>query len=173
MPDKPETRPHRPTYDAFIAAPMSSLGDAAYTLERGDVLAIMERLRTVHGLGSIYFAGAAISGREAFTNEVDALQEDLRALRDSCSFVLVYLSKIVTSALVEVGYALALRLPCLLLVRDKSDLPYLLNQAERNSASDLLPPLKIEIIHGPEQAAKAISAFYNEIVREVHSHGRR
>jgi hypothetical protein len=172
MSDKPRSAAPQPIYDTFIAAPMSSLDDVAYGLAREGVLAIMDKLSGAHGFGSIYFAGAKISGPKAFTGEAEALRRDLQALRDSHFFILVYPGKIVTSALVEVGYALALRLPCILLVNDRADLPYLLKQAETDRAGELLPPLRIVTFRDPEQAAGEIAAFYDEIVPERRRRGR-
>src|SRR5271166_5837456 len=131
-------------YDLFLAAPMSALDESDYATERAGVLAEVE-----HPGG--------------FTGEADALRRDLTALRHARLFVLIYPGKIVTSALVEVGYALALRLPCLLLVRDRSDLPYLLNQAEQTDAGDLLPPMRIELLGEPAQSARQIAAFRDQL----------
>jgi hypothetical protein len=158
-------------FDLFIAAPMSALAGVDYAAGRDGVLAIMASLSTGHRFGPIYFAGQAISGPEAFTGESAALRQDLEALRNSRMFVLVYPSKIVTSALVEVGYALALRLPCLLLVNDTADLPYLLNQAASGEVSDLLPPIRIGILREPDLAAAEIAAFRDDTMPERRSHG--
>ena len=73
----------------------------------------------------------------------------------------------VTSALVEAGYALALRLPCLLFVRNKADLPYLLRQAAQSGARDLLPPLRIAALGDPAQTAQEIAAFRDDICKRA------
>jgi hypothetical protein len=157
-------------YELFIAAPMSALGnDEAYAVGRRNILELMERLSTTHGLEPIYYAGAAITDSTAFTGEANALRRDLEALRGSRLFVLIYPSKIVTSALVEVGYALALRLPCLLLVSDKNDLPYLLNQVEASEPSDLLPPLRIRLFRETALAAHEIAVFRQELLQKEHT----
>lgn len=161
------------TYDLFIAAPMSALDTAGYAEGRAEVLALMDRLSAVHGFKRIYFAGAAISGPEAFTAGADALHRDVEGLRSSRLFTLLYPTKIVTSALVEVGYALALQLPCLLLVRDESDLPYLLRQAEKREAGDMLPPVKIAIYREPEHAARTIAEFRDKFLLTEHTRGQR
>ncbi len=46
----------------------------------------------------------------------------------SRTFALVYPEPIVTSALFEAGYALALKLPSRYFVRDRDDLPYLMKE---------------------------------------------
>ncbi|HME20006.1 MAG TPA: hypothetical protein VKI44_01340 [Acetobacteraceae bacterium] len=150
-------------YDLFLAAPMSALDESDYATERAGVLAVVEQLGVLPGFARVYFAGAEIGHPGGFTGEADALRRDLTALRHARLFVLIYPGKIVTSALVEVGYALALRLPCLLLVRDRSDLPYLLNQAEQTDAGDLLPPMRIELLGEPAQSARQIAAFRDQL----------
>lgn len=159
-------------YDLFIAAPMSALAPDAYADGRQEVLALMRLLSDRHGFGSIYFAGADIGEAKSFTGEGEALKRDLAALRASRFLVLIYPSKIVTSALVEVGYALALDLPCLLLVQDRRDLPYLLNQAERGEAGDMLPTIEIQTSRGPDAMSAAVAAFRDRIPRWERSHGR-
>ncbi len=156
-----------PAYDVFIAAPMSALGEAGYAQGRASVLDIITQC-SARGFGPIYFAGAEIGGTESFTDEAEALRRDLSALKNAKLFVLIYPSKLVTSALIEVGYALALKLPSLLLVRDRADLPYLLNQAEKAGAGDLLPRLKIAPLGGADESAAAIAAFRDELIGQGH-----
>jgi hypothetical protein len=171
MPSKRSTD-NRPGYDLFIAAPMSAVDEATYGEGRAGILATIQRLETAHGFGAIYFAGAEIGGSASFTDRGEALRRDFAALRNANLFALIYPAKIVTSALVEVGYALALRLPCLLLVRDKQDLPYLLNEAGDGVAGDTLPLIQIEALRGPEQNARAIAAFRDQLARGDDTHGR-
>ena len=46
----------------------------------------------------------------------------------SANFVMILPEKMVTSCLVEVGYAIALDIPCLVFVRDRGHLPYVLQE---------------------------------------------
>jgi hypothetical protein len=160
--------PSRPkSYDVFIAAPMSALDASEYADRRAEVLSVIEGLTSFHGFGSVYYAGARISQPEGFSGNAESLRRDLVALRSARLFVLLYPAKMVTSALVEVGYALALRLPCLLLVHDKADLPYLLNQAEQSGASELIPPLRISTLGDPAQTASQIAAFRDDFGKKA------
>jgi hypothetical protein len=154
-------------YEVFIAAPMSALDASEYADRRAEVLSVIDCLSRRHGFGSVYYAGASISHPEGFTGKAESLRRDLIALRGAGLFVLLYPAKMVTSALVEVGYALALRLPCLLLVHDKTDLPYLLNQAEQSAASDLIPPLRILSLGDPAQTANQIAAFRDDVGKKA------
>lgn len=156
--DQPQP-PFPQDYALFIAAPMSALQPTDYVGGREGVLAVIDELTRVHGFAGVYFAGAAISQATEFTAEDEALRRDITALRHSRLFVLLYPRKLVTSALVEVGFALALGLPCLLLVNDKADLPYLLNQAEEAGGLAGLPPLHIGGLGSPAETAARIAAF--------------
>lgn len=138
---------------------MSALDEAGYSLSREAVLSLTARLRDEYGFADIYYAGANIGGSEAFTLAPEALRNDLEALQSAQLFILLYPGKLVTSALVETGFALARQIPCLLLVRDKGDLPYLLQQADRVGTSGILPPVRIAPLRGPDQAAQEVAAF--------------
>lgn len=150
-------------YEVFLAAPMSALDPSEYGTRRDDALKLIDTLSKKYGVSPIYFAGTAITQASDFTGEPEALRSDLTALRRSRLFVLIYPRKMVTSALVEAGYALALRLPCLLFARDKTDLPYLLNQAEELGSSDLLPPLRILPLGDPTHTAHEVASFRGEL----------
>jgi hypothetical protein len=156
--DQPPPPPD-PGYALFIAAPMSALQPNEYAGGRDDVLAVIDALAHEHGVSRVYFAGAAIHQVGEFTAEDEALRRDIAALRHSRLFVLLYPQKLVTSALVEVGFALGLGLPCLLLVNDRDDLPYLLHQAEEAGNRAGLPPLQIGRLGSAAETAARIAAF--------------
>jgi hypothetical protein len=59
----------------------------------------------------------------------------LQALLESRYFVLLYPKKIVSSVLVEAGWALALGKTSIYFVDERSDLPFLLKQAEQAFSS--------------------------------------
>jgi hypothetical protein len=160
--------PQTSIYELFIAAPMSSLDPSDYADTRAEVLSVIDHL-AMYGFGGVYFAGAKISHPAVFTGAAESLRRDLTALRGARLFALIYPGKMVTSALVEVGYALALHVPCLLLVHNKADLPYLLDQAEQSDASDLLPPLRIAALGDPAQNARQIVAFRDDVSKRAGS----
>jgi hypothetical protein len=159
-------------YDLFIATPMSALGEAKYAAGRAGIISLMEQLTSAHDFGRMYFAGETITEAEAFTGEADALRRDLQALRSSRLFVLVYPYKIVTSALVEAGYALALRLPSLLLVRERNDLPFLLHSAQRMRGDQLLPTIWIETFGELPEVARKIAEFRDRVAVGEHTDGK-
>jgi hypothetical protein len=103
--------------------------EAAYTAGRADVLRVMAALKEHLDLERVYFAGETIESIAGFDAMAVAVEEDLDKIRNSRIFVMLYPVKIVSSVLVEAGYALALRCPTLIFVRDLADLPFLLRNA--------------------------------------------
>jgi nucleoside 2-deoxyribosyltransferase len=126
--------------DLFIAAPMSGYqSDAEYRRTRGLVMSLIAALKDARPNARIYFAGTGIETSADFTGQKMAMQDDLAALQRSDVFILIYPEKVHSSVLVEAGYALALRIPTIVLVRRKADLPYLFQEAENLAGGPLLP----------------------------------
>lgn len=128
----------------FVAAPMSAFGsDEEYRRSRAAVVSVVEHLKERHQVDWAYYAGAEIGSQAEFTEGKLALERDVDALEAADLFVLIYPHKVISSVLVEAGYALARRIPMLLLVRDKADLPYLFKEAERLAANTRFAPISI------------------------------
>ncbi len=128
----------------FIAAPMSAFGDdSEYQASREAILGLRKRLVDDLGLDDAYYAGASVASTAAFDGPDNALESDLRALLAADLFVLLYPRKVLSSVLIETGYALALRKPTLIMVRNRADLPFLLRQAEDLSGRDPLPVIHV------------------------------
>lgn len=131
-------------YDLFLSTPMSGLRDEQeYRSHRRFVLDVADVLRRDLGIERIYFAGSEVTSIYDFDAGEDALRSDLEALRESRALCLVYPRRLVSSVLIEVGMALALGKPCLLFVRKREDLPYLLISAEKLAGRDGLPEVRI------------------------------
>jgi hypothetical protein len=128
----------------FIAAPMSGAGaQTPYDDIRNDILGVIDVLEHKYEVEDVYFAGRHISTSQEFTDAKLALDADLSALRDTDLFIFLYPEKVVSSALIEAGYALALKKPILVLVNDRGDLPYLFKQAEQVGDDAHLPKIRI------------------------------
>lgn len=122
-------------YDAFVAAPMAAFADAkAYQRSRNDVLRLVKVLQRDVGARDVFYAGEHLSSSRAFEAADLSLESDVAALRSSACLILVYPRAIPTSALVEVGMAIALRKPVIIHVLDGVDLPFLL-QHEQGATS--------------------------------------
>lgn len=152
------------TCKVFIAAPMSGAADeSAYQVSRDAAMRIVHRLRSAEQPYEVYFAGAGIATKAEFTPQGSALEQDMGFLRSADAFVLIYPEKVLSSVLIEAGYAMALGMPMVLFVRRRADLPYLLQEAESTSNRHLVPPITIREYRDAEdlteQAFTAVTAL--------------
>ncbi len=131
-------------HHVFIAAPMSAFrDDAEYSANRDQVLQLIEHIKTTHHVERVYYAGLQATSSAEFLDPARSLQRDMDALRGADVFVMLYPERIASSVLVEIGYAMALGKPCVILARDVRDLPYLLRNAAQSSGQDGIPPMLI------------------------------
>lgn len=109
----------------FVAAAMASLDDDAYAVLQRACVRVVDHLEGAHGL-TVQYAARDKPRKVEFDSSQIAWATDVALIRASRLFVLVYDQKVVTSALVELGIAYAVGIPCLMLVRDGVSPPYLL-----------------------------------------------
>jgi hypothetical protein len=143
----------------FIAAPMSGFdSNKDYEESRKIILDLIDHLKKQHTFSDIYYAGSQISSRSQFTSHNLAMKVDLDALRRSALFILLYPEKLISSVLVEAGYAMACRTPMLLMVKNRGDLPYFFREAEQISGDETLPPIEIQEYKGYRDLERSIDA---------------
>jgi hypothetical protein len=119
-------------YDVFVSSPMAAhANEDEYQLSRQEALKFAACLRTKCKFNPIYYAGLDIATKADFEAADISVEDVLDAVKHSRYFVLIYLSKIVTSSLLETGCALALRKPSVYFVRSRDDLPFLMKKAEQ------------------------------------------
>jgi hypothetical protein len=110
----------------FVSVPISSFSEpkAALTFEQ-------ITLRLLHGLRSrlnkwqIYCAAEAVNKRGGYESPAKATQDDLAALSRATHFLLLYPAKVPTSALIELGFAIARGLPIVTVTNSRSTLPFM------------------------------------------------
>ena len=125
--------PRKVAYDLFISAPMTS-DFSGYRLIRSDVLSVINELEQI-GFSRIYYAGQDIEDISQVDPPAMSVKIDLRALRNSKYFVLIFPKKLASSSLIEAGFALALNIPSIYFYRDIDNLPYMLREVPQSSAS--------------------------------------
>ena len=109
----------------FVSVPMSSLPEDVY----GNVMrAAVGCVDTLEAIGMSVYCAASRRPQELVL-PVDALEDDLDALRACDVFVLIYPMPLPSSVLVEAGVALALEKQCIFLY--KAELPFLLMGSDR------------------------------------------
>jgi pimeloyl-ACP methyl ester carboxylesterase len=130
--ERVEKATRRYEHDVFIAAAMAGHeGDEHYKASRKAVLDLKAVLEAKNSCRSVFYAGANIASKKEFDDEALALEFDLRKMRASRNFILYFPEKIASSVLFEAGWALVLGKPSIYIVRDRKQLPYLLNNASQ------------------------------------------
>ena len=119
-------------YRYFIAAPMSGLPKAEYPAFRRWVMEVVALLEAEHD-APVYFAGRDLSTADAFSSPAYAAAHDLKALKASEEFVLFYPKQCHSSAIFEVGVAVALGLNVTIFTPDRSELIFMLRSPEAYS----------------------------------------
>lgn len=146
-------------YDVFLSSPMAAFtNDEEYKDDRKDTLRIVETLQDKCKFDSVFYAGRHIDSIDSFDAEDISIQNDYEALSKSRYFVMLYPKKIVSSVLVEAGWALALRKPSIYFVRNRDDLPFLLKEAAM-----AYPRVKVYEENGIDDIVKLIELNGEEI----------
>jgi hypothetical protein len=114
-------------YDVFIACPMTSIAGEEYEKIRTTIETLAAAI-VARGY-SAYSAAVRISTPERADPEAIAAEKDLPALIASRNFLMIYPGKLLSSCLLEAGYALVAGIPSVYFVRSDDDLPYMLRGA--------------------------------------------
>jgi len=114
---------------AFLASPMASLAPAEYIDDRALMCQVSSALQAHCGFEYVFYAGEQIPEQSGFDDVYLALDQDLREIRKCGTFIFHYPSRVPSSALFELGYALALGKRVVLLVKNHNHLPFLLQAA--------------------------------------------
>jgi len=127
--------------NAFVAAPVSGYSAEEcmrYYLQTAELI---ESMRNAWGFAEIYCA--ALSRRESVQAErpAEALEVLFRRIAASDVLILLWPRAMVTSALIEVGYALAHGIPVVCLYQNAAVLPFLLSESS--------PRLRCHSYHDP------------------------
>jgi hypothetical protein len=143
--DGPDEERSADVYDVFLASPMvAAVNSGTYEAEKKSAVDVKETLEAFLKM-TVYYAGGNMRNEDDFDVPDIAAEMNFDALRQSRYLVLLATERQehprASSIWVEVGYALALRLPCLLLVKDIDMLPYVLEGLPQASTSLLAPVL--------------------------------
>jgi hypothetical protein len=114
-------------HDVFISCPMTSLAEGEYAKMRDTIEKLTDAINA-KGF-TAYSAVRRISTQDSVDPESIAAEQDLPALTMSRNFLMIYPGRILSSCLLEAGYALVAGIPSLYFVKSDDDLPYLLRGA--------------------------------------------
>ena len=114
------------SYDVFLAVPMAAYeNEAEYQAARSEVLKVVEAFR-VDCKFKVYCAIEQCPTMKSFQTTDVSAKLDLKAIKNSRNFVMIYPRKISSSILVEAGFALALRKYSIYFAANRKELPYML-----------------------------------------------
>ena len=123
--------PSGKAYDLFVSAPMASFNtDGEFQASRNAVFDIVRNIKKQCKFDSVFYAGDEIESQKDFESEDLSVVEDYDACFRSKYFVLIYPLKIATSALIELGWAMALKKPIIIFAKNRVDLPFLARNAD-------------------------------------------
>ncbi len=119
----------------FISAPMNSYKikgqPEAYQKSRNEILRLIGELRRSCEIKEIFYAGESIDSVDEWELPGVSLQNDLKKIREYEYFILMWTEKYASrSSLIEAGIALTLDKKSIYFVKDKDDLPFLLQSIQ-------------------------------------------
>ena len=114
----------------FIAAPLSSYSAEEYVEKRNEMLDLVRILGINFKNSLVFYAGQQLTETTNFDNHIAALQTDIQAIEDANFFIFIYPRPILTSALVEVGYAMCRKIEIGIFVNERDHLPFLLKKSD-------------------------------------------
>ncbi|MDD8025556.1 MAG: hypothetical protein PHI34_03500 [Acidobacteriota bacterium] len=124
-------------FDVFLAAPMAAYKDnQEYQDGNKEARGLMSLIRQHCGLNRIFYSGEDVPSKEDFDPEDIAYIGNLEKIRKSKYFLLYYPRNIVSSVLIELGYAIAFNLPIIILTKSLEELPYLLKKLPQASPAN-------------------------------------
>lgn len=118
----------KPKYDVFLSVPMAALTtEKKYADFRREAMKVFQALRQDCGL-TVHWAMENIASRKAFDTRAESAMDDLRAIQQSASFLMLFPEKLVSGAIFEAGFALALGKPTRIFVKEENHLPFVMQE---------------------------------------------
>lgn len=109
----------------FISTPISTFSQVELLQFENWCRGLETKLKDeFDGLG-IYCAILGLMNSSDFDNPETSVRKDLEALSSCSGFVMLYPKKVASSVLIELGYAIALKKPILIITHARNELPHL------------------------------------------------
>lgn len=114
------------TISVFVSAPIAGFdNDIEYAEFREKLLCLVQKIRDCEVVTELYSALSSVSSQSEYDSPQKAAIQDLGALNKATHFILFYPKRVPSSALIELGFALAQNKKILIIVNRISDLPYM------------------------------------------------
>ncbi len=110
--------------DVFLSFPMAGSGNYNDSRRLGE--RVVQALQKHCDVREVFWAGATIEDDGHFEEPSVGLGRNMPYFRSAARFVMLYPEKLSSGVLVEAGLALGLKMPAVYLVRDREDLPWIL-----------------------------------------------
>jgi hypothetical protein len=114
----------------FIGVPMASIAKVEYAKMRSGAMQIKQAILTHTKLKDVYCPVENIVSTTNFDSEKKAIFDDFRVLKESEYYIFLYPKRIASSVLLEMGYAIALSKKTRVFTNSRSELPFMLRQAD-------------------------------------------
>lgn len=142
-------------FGIFISTPISGFSDKSeYYNYREIVLKLISKLRESY---SVCSEVEQIAGLETYDSPGKSVTEDFESIRNNDVFLFLHPSKMQTSSLIELGYAIALDKKIVIVGR-KEDLPYLAVGLESFSNKTVIIDISI-----------SSDKHFNQVCNAIHS----
>lgn len=123
--------PSGKVYDLFVSAPMAAFDtEKEFQSSRNAILDIVRGIKKYCKFKDVFYAGEEIESHKDFESEDLSVIEDYDACFRSKYYILIYPQKIATSALIELGWAMAHKKPIVIFTKKRDDLPFLVKNAD-------------------------------------------
>jgi hypothetical protein len=154
------------SHDVFLSSPILGFDSfEKYLSVRKTTLELIAALKDQCEINDVFFIGQQIeTEHDYFHLPYVAVEDAFQVLRESPYYVLVYPERLISSVLIEAGYALALGKFSVYFVRDSKDLPNLLQVAPQ-----IFSYVKIYEYKDSEDLIKKIRWYGAKIFRERES----
>lgn len=116
----------------FLSSPMASLNDDEYEKFHTQMLLVQAAIKKECKSRQVFYPGQNIEKSERFEGKQKAIDKNFIKLKECEYLVVIYPEMLTSSVLVEVGYALALSKKIIIFVKNKEDLPYILQEADKS-----------------------------------------
>lgn len=116
----------------FVSTPIAGFNDdQKYKKFREELIKFVNELDSMFGASNIFTALREVKNYDSYDSPEQSVVKDLEGIEQSDIFILIYPQKVASSALVELGYALALNKLIYIYANQERDLPYMVNGFEK------------------------------------------
>lgn len=148
----------------FISTPISGFSSASdYSKFREWFVCNLNQLRNANPCVNIYCAAEHVDSHKHMGKPFESTRQDIVALDRSQGFILFYPEKIASSALIELGYALAKNTPILIVTPSKSVIPFM-----ATAFDELYSNVKTLEIKFDNNSIHDLIIAYNELVNKIN-----